>query len=66
MSSYVLSDEEKGVDNESTIDKVKKILIEKQNVCCNICNCDLKLGYSSNDRQQFSIDRMEKKTILYR
>ena len=58
LNSYVLSDREKGFDNDLTIDKVKT-LIDKQNGCCNICNCDLKFEYLSNDRQQFSVDRID-------
>ena len=58
LNSYILSDKEKGLDNDLTIDKVKT-LIDKQNGCCNICNCDLKFNYSSNDRQQFSVDRID-------
>ena len=58
LNSYVLSDKEKGLNNDLTVNKVKT-LIEKQNGCCNICNCDLKFNYSSNDRQQFSVDRID-------
>ena len=58
LNSYILSDKEKGFDNDLTIEKVKK-LIMKQNGTCNICNCDLKFEYSSNDRQQFSVDRID-------
>ena len=58
LNSYILSDKEKGFDNDLTIEKVKKLII-KQNSTCNICNCDLKFNYSSNDRQQFSVDRID-------
>ena len=58
LNSYVLSDKEKGLNNDLTVNKVKT-LINKQNGACNICNCDLKFNYSSNDRQQFSVDRID-------
>ena len=58
LNSYKLSDAEKGFDNDLTLSKVKK-LIEKQHGTCNICNCDLKFYYEPNDRQQFSIDRID-------
>lgn len=58
LNSYVLSDKEKGLNNDLTVNKVKT-LIDKQNGACNICNCDLKFNYSSNDRQQFSVDRID-------
>ena len=60
LNSYILSDKEKGFSNDLTVNKVKT-LIDKQNGCCNICNCDLKFNYSSNDRQQFSVDRINSK-----
>ena len=51
-------DEEKGLTSDITVEKVIK-LFEKQNGICNICNCDLKTShYEPNDRQQFSIDRI--------
>jgi hypothetical protein len=58
LQSYLLSDKEKGLDNDLTVEKVKK-LIEKQNGACNICSCDLKLHYLSNDDKQFSVDRID-------
>jgi ATP-dependent exoDNAse (exonuclease V) alpha subunit len=58
LTSYVKSDTDKGLDNDLTVDKVKT-LIQKQNGACNICGCDLKMFYKANDREQFSVDRID-------
>ena len=58
LNGYLLTDKEKGLDNNLTIEKVKT-LIHKQNGACNICSCDLKFEYSSNDDKQFSVDRID-------
>ena len=58
LVGYLQTDKEKGFEFDLTVSKVKK-LIEKQNGMCNICNCDLKFYYEPNDRQQFSIDRID-------
>jgi hypothetical protein len=58
LNVYLQTDKEKGFDNDLTVEKVKT-LIQKQNGVCNICNCDLKIEYAPNDRQQFSVDRID-------
>ena len=58
LKGYLDTDKQKGYDNDITLSKIKQ-LIEKQNGTCNICNCDLKYYYESNDRQQFSVDRID-------
>jgi hypothetical protein len=58
LNAYLQTDKEKGFDNDLTVEKVKT-LIRKQNGVCNICNCDLKIDYAPNDRQQFSVDRID-------
>jgi len=58
LNAYLQTDKEKGFDNDLTVEKVKT-LIQKQNGECNICNCDLKIDYAPNDRQQFSVDRID-------
>lgn len=58
LTGYLETDREKGLDNDLTVAKVKK-LIQKQHGTCNICNCDLKYYYEPNDRAQFSIDRID-------
>jgi hypothetical protein len=58
LKAYAKTDAEKGFANDLTVDKVK-VLLAKQNGSCNICNCDLKMFYSPNDPQQFSVDRID-------
>ena len=58
LNAYLQTDKEKGFDNDLTVEKVKT-LIQKQNGVCNICNCELKIEYDPNDRQQFSVDRID-------
>jgi hypothetical protein len=57
LNAYLQTDKEKGFDNDLTVEKVKT-LIPKKNGMCNNCNCDLKIDYDPNDRQQFSVDRI--------
>jgi len=58
LVAYAKTDAEKGFKNDLTVDKVK-VLLAKQNGACNICNCDLKMFYTPNDHQQFSVDRID-------
>ena len=55
---YIQTDKEKGFQNDSKVSK-NKTLVQNQNGMCNICNCDLKFHYEPNDRQQFSVDRID-------
>jgi len=51
-------DKIKKLESNITVEKVIK-LYEKQNGDCNICGCIMKIfNYKSNDRKQFSIDRV--------
>ena len=61
LKSHKQYDMENGLDNDLNMTHIKKLILEKQNGTCNICNCDLKLDYSANDDKQFSIDRINSK-----
>ena len=61
LKSHKQYDKENGLDNDLNMPHIKKLILEKQNGTCNICNCDLKLDYSANDDKQFSIDRINSK-----
>ena len=58
LVGYLQTDKEKGFQNDLKVSKIKT-LVQNQNGMCNICNCDLKFYYEPNDRQQFSIDRID-------
>ena len=58
IKSHIKYDSKKEFQSNITTNKVKT-LFNKQNGCCNICNCEMKrFNYKSNDRKQFSIDRI--------
>jgi hypothetical protein len=58
LNACLQTDKEKGFENDLTVEKVKT-LIRKQNGMCNICNCNLNIGYTPNDRQVVSVDRID-------